>query len=102
MVASHLERSAASRTGCPHGVYRSASVTSAPAVNRDDPTAMQTLPGRQDTLARNVNFAPAGLGVGWIVQPTPVAAAALINHSANVADPAAVTALTRTRVPTVR
>ncbi|MGZ4186753.1 MAG: hypothetical protein ACXVFA_15360 [Solirubrobacteraceae bacterium] len=79
--------------------HRSANVLPRPHRGLESPTAMQTLPDRQDTLARNVDFAPAGFGVGWIVQPEAVAAAALISDSDSVADPASVAALTRPTVP---
>jgi hypothetical protein len=79
--------------------HRSANVLPRPRRGLEPPTAMQTLPDRQDTLARNVDFAPAGSGVGWIVQSEAVAAVALISDSDSVADPARVAALTR---PSVR
>jgi hypothetical protein len=82
--------------------HRSASVAPRPRCGLEPPTAMQTRCDGQDTLARNVDLAPTGLGVGWIAQPEVLAAAALINHSANTPDPATATALARTRVLTVR
>ncbi len=82
--------------------HRSAKRVPTPPRAVEPPTAMQKLRDGQDTLERNADFAPAGLGVGWIVQPEAVAAAAPISDSAKVADPASANALSRTRVPRVR
>jgi hypothetical protein len=48
-------------------VYRSANGTSAPAPNRDHPTAMQTFGDGQDTPLRPADFVPAGCAARWIV-----------------------------------
>ena len=82
--------------------HRSANRVPRPPRVVEPPTAMQTVRDGQDTLERNVDCAPPGLGVGWIVQPEAVAAAALSSDSANVADPTTVTTPSRIRVLSVR
>src|SRR5215469_6984035 len=51
--------------------HRSASAWNAPEELMSAPAAMQADADAQATVFRKVNWAPAGLGVGWMLQPVP-------------------------------